>query len=107
MSEELEKYDENINNDNNEKKEHILIYDLSLMPNIDVCYGYWQAYLFNFETEQYEPINNEFIFYKGKFFDDLSSKPWTDEDVENVRLMANYFNDKGAPVCVFRHERDL
>lgn len=88
-------------------KEHLITTDISNISDKDICYGYWRAYLFNEVTEEYEPIYNEFIFYKGKFFDNLDSKPWDNESYQKVRMLSSYFNKDGEPICIFRHERSL
>ncbi len=89
------------------EKKHLVMTDIKNITDLDVCYGYWQTYLFNETTEEYEPIYSEFIFYKGKFFDNLESKPWNDESYQKVRLLSKYFNREGKPICIFRHERPL
>ena len=86
---------------------HLVMTDINNIPNLENCYGYWQAYLFNKETEMYDPIYNEFIFYKGRFFDNLESKPWDEDAVNKVRLLSNYFNRNNEPICIFRRERKL
>ena len=89
------------------KDEQLIVIDINNILDIKVCYGYWQTYLFNTIKEEYEPIYNQFIFYKGKFFDNLESKPWTKEAIEQVRLLSNYFNRNNEPICIFRHEKSL
>ena len=91
------------NNDNKYK----IVTDIRDIENTEECYGYWHTYLFNDSTEEYEPIYDEFIFYKGKFFDNLESKPWNDESYQKVRMLSNYFNRNNEPKCIFRRERDL
>lgn len=81
--------------------------DIKVLLDIETNYGYWRMYLFNDITKEYEPMYNEFIFYKGKFFDDLESKPWNDETIEQLRLMSKYFNRNNEPRCVFKQEREL
>lgn len=90
-----------------ENQNHIVVTDINNILNLESCYGYWQAYLFNKDKEQYEPAYNEFIYYKGKFFDNLESKPWSKDAYEQVRLMSNFFNRNDEPICIFRHERSL
>lgn len=96
---------ENSNNTNNTR--HLVVTDINNILNLENCYGYWQTYLFNTQTEEYEPIYSEFIFYKGKFFDNLESKPWDQDAINNVRLTSNYFNRDNEPICIFRLERIL
>ena len=90
-----------------EKKQQLVMTDINNILDLESCYGYWQTYIFNLETEEYEPIYNQFIFYKGKFFDNLESRPWNDEAIQQVRLMSNYFNRNNEPICIFRHEKAL
>ena len=90
-----------------ENKKHLVMTDIKNILDLDVCYGYWQTYLFNEQKEQYEPIYGEFIFYKGKFFNNLESKPWAEESYEKVRMLSKYFNRNNEPICIFRKERDL
>lgn len=88
--------------------EHIVITSLdSLLSNKDneVCYGYWQTYLISNKTDDYEPVFDQFIFYKGKFFD-KNFNQWSNDDIEQVKLLSNNFN-KDKPLCVFRYERPL
>ena len=87
--------------------EHYVLTDIKDILNIEMYYGYWRTYLFNEISENYDPIYDEFIFYKGKFFDSLESKPWSDEQIEQVQLLSNYFNRNGTPICVFKFERSL
>jgi len=89
------------------EEKHIVVTDINNIINDETNYGYWQTYLFNFEIEDYEPIYNEFIYYKGKFFKDLSSKPWAEEEINNISLMSSMFNKDGNPICIFRKERDI
>ena len=96
---------EETNNEN--KKQHLVMTDINNIPDVESCYGYWQTYMFNKEKEEYEPIYNQFIFYKGHFFDNLESKPWTDDAIEKVRLLSNYMNRENEPICIFRHEKEL
>ena len=86
---------------------HFLFTDIAFILNTEMYYGYWQTYLFNNVESDYEPIYEPFIFYKGKFFNDLESKPWNKKQIDEVRLLTNYFNRDGNPVCVFRFERPL
>ena len=86
---------------------HYVIKDIALISNDERFYGYWQAYLFDEFIDSYDKVYNPFIFYKGKFFDNLESKPWTKENINAVRLLANYFNKSGDPICVFRFEKPL
>lgn len=90
-----------------EDKKHLVVTDINNILDLESSYGYWQTYQFNFEKEEYEPVYKEFIFYKGKFFDDLESKPWTQEAIDNVRLLSMYFNRNNEPICIFRLERNL
>lgn len=89
------------------KKKHLVMTDIKNILDLDTCYGYWQTYLFDSTIEEYRPIYNEFIFYKGKFFDNLESKPWNEESYEKVRMLSKYFNRNNEPICIFRHEREL
>lgn len=90
-----------------EDKKHLVVTDINNILDLESSYGYWQTYQFNLEKEEYEPVYKEFIFYKGKFFDDLESKPWTQEAIDNVRLLSMYFNRNNEPICIFRLERNL
>lgn len=95
--------------ENNKQKvdKHYVFTDINAILDLEMYYGYWQTFLFNDITEEYDPIYSQFIFYKGKFFDNIGSKPWDNEQVEQVRLLSNYFNRDGNPVCVFRFEHSL
>lgn len=89
------------------EEKHIVVSDINNIVDDESNYGYWQTYLFDFEVEDYEPVYNMFIYYKGKFFTDLSSKPWTDEEIHNISLMSTLFNKEGNPICIFRKEKNI
>lgn len=86
-------------------EQYIVLTNISNILDLSSNYGYWQTYLFNKETEEYEPIYDRFIFYKGKFFDNLESKPWSEDAIEQVKLLCNYMNRNNEPICIFRLEK--
>lgn len=89
------------------EEKHLVVTDINNILNLDTCWGYWQTYMFDKDVEEYKPIYSEFIFYKGKFFDNLESKPWDEESIEKVRMLSKYFNRNNEPICIFRRERDI
>lgn len=106
-----ESHDDIINNyetiDNMMQIEHLIIIDPLKMPNVDIYYGHWQMYLFSKSEDEYIPSGNYFIYYKGRFFSDLKSKPMTSDEVQKIQLIANIYNKAGHPICVFRKERNI
>ncbi len=90
-----------------EEVEHLIIIDPKNMPDIDMYYGHWQMYLFNKSEDEYMPTDDYFIFYKGRFFNDMKSKPMTENEVEKIQLIANIYNKGGYPICVFRKEKNI
>ena len=99
--------DNSIDNINTEEIDHFVIIDIDKIYDLEMNYGHWQMYLFSKEREIYVPTGDYFIFYKGRFFKDLKSKPMSSEEIEKIKLLTNIYNKGGHPICVFRKERNI
>lgn len=62
--------------------------------------GHWQCFVFDKEKEDYVPVGDGFIVFKGRFFTE-DYKVWSNDDVERMKTIAHAYNRNSEPICLF------